>query len=90
MLAEAAGAIREPAEGDAAGGRAEQGHRHHGAAHGRGEMQFALDLAEDEGIEHHIHAVEHPAERGGQQSSLLFAGSFREPGEDSVQGRSLI
>ena len=62
----AAEAVSEPAKTDAAGGRGEECDRHHGAAHGRAEMHCALYLAEDKGVEHHIHAVEHPAETGGQ------------------------
>jgi len=61
----AAEAIGEPAEEDSAGGCGEECGGHHGAGGRGGEMHLALDGWEDHGVEHDVHAVEHPAERGG-------------------------
>jgi len=34
-------------------------------------MEVALDGGEDHGVEHDVHAVEHPAEGGGDEGSAL-------------------
>ena len=50
---------------------ADEGCGHHGAGEGGGEMQVALDGGEDHRVEHDVHAVEHPAEGGGDEGSAL-------------------
>ncbi|HLJ78691.1 MAG TPA: hydantoinase/oxoprolinase family protein [Acidobacteriaceae bacterium] len=87
--AHAAGAVSEPAEDEAAGGGADQGGGHQRAAHGGGEMHLSLHRTEDERVEHDVHAVEHPAEAGGEQGSLLLPRCREQPAKDRVQGLRL-
>jgi len=51
-------------------------------------MEFALHLAEDEGVEHYVHAVEHPAEGRGEEDAFLVARGVGEPGGELGQRRS--
>jgi len=37
-------------------------------------MEVALDGGQNHRIEHDVHAVEHPAERGGDEGSALCGG----------------
>ena len=83
-------AVGEPAEADAPDGRGEKRGRHHGTAHGRGELHGALHLAENQGIEHHVHAVEHPAETSGQQGALLLLRPLDQPAVDPVQDAPVV
>jgi hypothetical protein len=84
----AAKAVGEPAEADAARGCREQRGGHHGPAHGCREMHGALHLTEHERVEHHVHAVEHPAETSGEQGTLLLLRGIYQPTENAVQERS--
>ena len=86
--ADAAEAVSKPAEGEAAHGRGDERGRHHGATHGGGEVHLQLDGAEDKRVDHHVHAVEHPAEGGGQERALLHARRLDEPAGDLVQERT--
>ena len=88
--AHASGAVGEPAKGDAADRGTDERNGHHGAAHGGGEVHFALDGAEDEGVKHDVHAVEHPTEGGGEQSALLLAICLGQPAVDSVQAGASV
>ena len=85
----AAEAVGEPAEGEASRGRGQERGGDHGAAGGGGEAELALDRAEDERVEHNVHAVEHPAEGGGEEDALLVAGGLGEPGGEMFQKLSL-
>lgn len=67
-------AISEPTEVDAAGSGREQRCGHHGAGDGRREMEVTLHGRENHGVQHDVHAVEHPAECGGYESPALDGG----------------
>lgn len=80
----AAQAVGEPAEEEAAGGCGEQRGGHHGAGDGGGEVEIALHGGQDHRVEHDVHAVEHPAEGGGEEGAALRR---RGGGEEGHRGR---
>src|SRR5277367_5139361 len=51
-------------------------------------MHRALHLAQHQRVNHHVHAVEHPAQGSGQQRSLLISRCLGQPTVDAVQLRS--
>jgi hypothetical protein len=68
-------AVGGPTEEDAAGGGGEQRGGHHGAGESGGEVHLLLDSGQDHGVEHDVHAVEHPAESGcGEGAALRWSG----------------
>jgi hypothetical protein len=44
-------------------------------------MQLRLNVSQNEGIQHHVHRIEHVSEKCGQQASLLLDRRIDEPCE---------
>ena len=78
-------AVGKPPEAHTSCSGCDKRGRHHRPTLPSGEMQGALHFTEHERIQHHVHAVEHPAQRGGQQRSLLIDRCLGQPTVDSVQ-----
>jgi len=83
-------AVCERAEEDAADGAGDECDGYHGSADGRAHVHGALQRAEDECIEHDVHAVEHPAEGGCDEYAALGGRGLSEPAVDSVQWRPFM
>ena len=82
--------VGKPAEAHPAGCRGNERGRHHRPTHCCGEMHLPLYLAQDQCVEHHVHAVEHVPKEGRKQGAPLFARGFSQPAINAVQTMSLV
>ena len=77
-------AVGGDAEEYAANGCADERCGHDEAGFGGGEVKVNSDAGDDEGIEHDVHAVEHPSERSGEQGVALHGACLVQPAEEAV------
>ena len=91
--ARAANAVRDDAEEKTAdGGRGEsEGVEQAGGGSAHGE--FADEIGEDEGIEHDVHGIEHPAEAAGDEGFAFRRRNIARPAEEIFcrrRGRGIV
>jgi hypothetical protein len=86
--ADAAKPVGKPAEADTAECSGNQCGRHHSPTKRGGEMHLTLHLAKHHRVQHHVHAVEHVAQKCSQERAPLLARGLGQPTVNRVQLRS--
>src|SRR5437867_3335448 len=79
---ESAGApdsVRQESENSAPCGRGGQRERGHQARRSFRHAEVAHHVGKDHRVQHDVHAVEHPPQRGGQERALLDRSGFQQP-----------
>ena len=71
--------VGQPPKEDAADGRRDQGESHEKACGCRAHVEIALQIDQDQRKQHHVHAVEHPAQRCGEKGAFLCGGCPDQP-----------